>query len=602
MNQLIRICASSVLPTLLVALLAGCGAQPQKTTSTEAASTNIATSKPTPSKEVLPLTVAQGSFSSDTLYSLLVAEVAASRQQFPLTLKNYVEQARETDDKAVIARAARIAQFFRAQADALEMGLLWLTHDESNIEAITLVSNAYLEQGKPLIALDYTEKLLLLFSPEEEPNATKSSTKDSGAFTETIANLSKQADKDTITILIQRFQQLDILYPSVTGIKVGLSVLHQINDSADEALVWVQRALVQEPARTSAIIQEALLLQQSQQSALAISKLEAQLEKDPSNSRLRLVYARLLSTSDIAAAYEQFTLLSKQSPKQFDMKFSRAILATELNKMLIATELFEELLAVQYRVDNVNFYLGHIAESLDKLPSALSYYQAVKAGANLLPSKNRAARVMILQGKVAAAQSLFAQLRLQSPKKTEPIYVTETNLLVQNKADNAALLILNIAIDEFPDNRDLRYNRSTVYERQDQLALMESDLRHVLTIDADNVMALNGLGYFLATRTERYEEAYQLISRALKLQPNDAAIIDSMGWVVFKMGRIDEAIGYLRKAFDLYPDPEVAAHLGEALWSKGNKQAAKTLWENNLHANPNAPEILETLKRLGVTL
>jgi tetratricopeptide (TPR) repeat protein len=583
-------------------LLAGCGAQPQKTTSTEAVSPSIATSKPTPSNEVSPPVVAQGSFSTDTLYSLLVAEVAASRQQFTLTLKNYVEQARETDDKAIIARAARIAQFFRAQEDTLEMGLLWLAHDENNIEAITLVANTYLEQGEPLIALDYTEKLLLHFSQEEQQNPTKKPTKDSGAFTETIANLSKQADKDTITTLIQRFQQLAILYPTVTGIKVGLSVLHQTDGSADDALAWAQRALAQEPARTPAIIQEVLLLQQSQQSALAISKLETQLKKDPSNSRLRLVYARLLTTNNVEGAYEQFTLLSKESPKQFDLKFSRAILATELNKVLIASGLFEELLTVNYREDNVNFYLGHIAESLDKLPSALGYYQAVKAGENLFPSKNRAARVMILQGDIAAAQSVFAQLRQQSPKKTEQIYVTESNLLVQNKADDAALVILNIAINEFPDNNDLRYNRSTVYERQDKLALMESDLRHILSIDPDNALALNGLGYFLSIRTERYEEAFQLISRALELKPNDAAIIDSMGWVAFKMGRIDEAVSYLTKAFELYPDPEVAAHLGEALWSKGDKQAAKTLWENSLNDNPDAPEILETLKRLGVSL
>jgi tetratricopeptide (TPR) repeat protein len=582
---------------IFLILIGGCSATPQNIT----ANTPPLAETPTAEKKSAapPRPIEYRPFPIDTLYSLLIAEIAASRQDFKLTLETYIEQATITNDRAVIARAARIAQFFREHQASLDMGLLWLVHEPDNIEAITIIANAYLEQGNPLAALDYTEKLL---KEDASQQANNDNSKDGGAFAETIANFSKPIDQDTRNRLIQRFEQLALRYPHFSGIKVGLSILYQSNGAIDQAFEWVNQALSQEPNRTSAIIQEMLLLQQNKQSELALSKLKIKLDEDPSNSRLRLIYARLLSSTDITAAYEQFTLLSEQSPQQLDLQFSRAILATELGKMAEAKPIFEQLLTANYQVDAVHFYLGHTEEALHNLGSALSHYLSVSEGENFLPARNRAARVMLQQGKTADAQDVFTRLRQQLPDKKEQIYITESGLLVQHDANDAALALLNTAITEFPDNASLRYDRSTVYERKDQIVLMESDLRHVLNLDPDNIHALNGLGYLLTIHTERYQEAYELIARALALKPTDPAIIDSMGWVEFKLGRIDEAIVHLKKAFTLFPDPEVAAHLGEALWSKGNKEEAIQIWKTNLLEHPNAPEIMDTIKRLGVSL
>ncbi len=540
-------------------------------------------------------------FPIDTLYSLLVAEVAASRQQFDVTLDNYVSQANLTNDKNVIARSARIAQFFRAKQESLDMGLLWLQHEPNNTETITLVANAYLELNQPLKALDYTERLLT-DSQSTDGQTAGATKKDNGALMETIANFSKQANDETLDTLIQRFLALSIRYPELAGIKVGLSVLHQSKKAIDPAFRWIHQALKQEPKRTTAIIQEILLLQQNQQTELAITKLNTQLERDPTNSRLRLIYARLLTQTDTNKAYEQFTQLSEQSPNQLDLVFSRALIATELKKLDAAQPLFEKLLAANYRPDTIRFYLGHIAEAQEQLDSAVGYYLSVTQGDDFVPAHNRAARIMIRQGKLTQAQTLFKDLRAQFPKQVEQFYVTESDLLIRSKHANKALTLLNAAIKQFPDNTSLRYNRSTVYEKQDQLALMESDLQHIINIDPNNASALNGLGYFLTTRTQRFDEALSLIERALVQQPNDPAIIDSMGWVLFKLGRIKEAISYLQKAFDRFPDPEVAAHLGEALWADGQQQEAKTLLRGNLEANPDAPEIINILKRLDISL
>ncbi len=589
---------------LLFLIIEGCATT---VSNTQSPSTTPETATAAASTQIADDTETQyGTFRTDTLYSLLVAEMSASRQDFQTTLKNYVDQAHKTQDLAIIARAARIAQFFRAQEESLDMGLLWLEQAPNNLEAVTLVANAYLELGKPLVALDYAEQLLAAFeevrSKESKQASDEETSQSGGAFTQTIANFSKKADPDTLNILIQRYEQLAITYPYLSGIKVGLSILYQTQGSLDEAMLWADRALEQTPNSTSAIIQQIILLQDTQQTELAINKLETQLENDPSNNRLRLLYARLLSQTDVDKAYEQFTQLSTQSPRQLDLKFSRAILAVELEKMDIAKPLLLELQADNYDPNSIAFYLGHIEEWSENLEAALSHYLSVQGGDNFLAAQHRAGRVLITLGEIARAQSLFAQLRLTYPDREERLYETESSLLVQHKADEQALPLLNRAIKKYPDNFNLRYERSTVYERQKQIALMESDLRHVLNIDPDNVYALNGLGYFLSISTDRYEEAYELIKKALALNPSDAAIIDSMGWVVFKLGRIDEAIEYLQKAFSLFPDPEVAAHLGEALWTKGEKEKAKAILKDNLEDNPEAPEILETLQRLNISL
>jgi tetratricopeptide (TPR) repeat protein len=532
-------------------------------------------------------------FPTDTLYSLLVAELAASRQDYTLTLAHYVEQAHSTGDNDIIIRAARIAQFFKAHQDALDMGLLWLNAEPHNIEANTLVANAYMELSEPLVALNYVEKLFELVPATIFDTA--------GGFTETIAKFSRQTDKNTLSQLIQRYSALQAQYPQLSSILIGLSVLHQAIGDSKQAMTHAKHALAIAPEKTTAILQEITLLNENGKSDLALNKLTAQLDKNPDNQALRLYYARLLIETDIEQAYKQFTLLSEQSPRQLELKYSRAILATELQNMVEAKTLFLELLDIGYQVNAVNFYLGKIDESLQQFSSALRYYLAVKQSDSYLPSRDRAGQILLKQNKEQEAQALFAQLRQELPEQKERLYWVEASLLVSAKHDALALPLLDQAISEFPDSEGFRYQRATIYERQDKLALMERDFRHMLALNPNNANALNGLGYFLTTRTTRYEEAHQLIQRALVLQPTEASIIDSMGWVNFKLGRIDEAIEYLQKAFALYPDPEIAAHLGEALWTQGKQAEAKAIWKKNLLDNPSASILLETVTRLGVS-
>jgi tetratricopeptide (TPR) repeat protein len=609
MNNIFSITRPSFI-ILLAFILAGCESLPEHqhdSTKNDIADPLTPSTISTSIPPEAPITdIAPSLLSTDTLYSLLVAEVAASRRQYNITIDKYVEQAKETNDKAIIIRAARISQFLRAHQGALDMGVLWLQKEPTNVEALSTVANAHIELHQPLLAVDYIERLMVqsqLEKTDSQQNKNKGGIvkgADGGALVETLANLNRKADKAILATLITKISPLADQFPTSTGIQVGLSTLHQAAGDNEHALEWIDKALSIDATRTSAIIQEIRLLQSTQQNALALTKLRQHITNVPNNHRIRLIYARMLSQSNITEAYKQFTILAKQSPTQLDLRFSRALLATELEEMDTAKPLFESLLKANYQADSIRFYLGHIYDFQEQTSTALDYYLAVKQGDHFLSAQYRAASVYLEQEKVNEAHTLFTVLHKQFPDKAEKLFESEASLLVKYKADQQAMVLLNKAIILFPDNTALRYERATIYERQDNIDLMEQDFRHILSLEPNNVATLNGLGYLLTIRTDRYDEAYTLIRKALSLNPDDAAIIDSVGWVLFKLGRLEESITYLRQAYEKHPNAEVAAHLGEALWADGQQDAAKKVWRESLEKEPDALDIPKVLERLDI--
>jgi len=224
----------------------------------------------------------------------------------------------------------------------------------------------------------------------------------------------------------------------------------------------------------------------------------------------------------------------------------------------------------------------------------------VEGEAEFLSANLRIGQILIGNGEQAQAQALFLEQRKAYPDRAEQIFSLEADLLTQADEVPSALEVLNQGVRQFPDSTTLLYARSMAAEQLGDLALMERDLRAIINNDPDNATALNALGYTLANRTQRYTEAHELISRALALQPDEPAILDSMGWVLYRQGQYDEALAYLTRAYAEYPDPEVAAHLGEVLWVSGNTEAATNVWRGALLRDPEHKVLLTTLERLGV--
>jgi tetratricopeptide (TPR) repeat protein len=201
------------------------------------------------------------------------------------------------------------------------------------------------------------------------------------------------------------------------------------------------------------------------------------------------------------------------------------------------------------------------------------------------------------QGKLAEAR---AQLAKTEPKGEQQIVqraLAEEQMLREAKQYKEALAVLTSVLKQLPQNNDLLYARALVAEKLDDLVLHEHDLRKILKSDPKNAHALNALGYSLADRTSRHKEALALIEQAMELRPDDAFILDSMGWVQFRMGNHAEAVRYLKQALAIRSDPEISAHLGEVLWVMGDRRAAEDVWHRALKTTPDSEPLLDIIKK-----
>jgi len=209
---------------------------------------------------------------------------------------------------------------------------------------------------------------------------------------------------------------------------------------------------------------------------------------------------------------------------------------------------------------------------------------------------------MLKTGGAKALGEGMDSVKARYPDSAAQLTMLESQLLMDQGLNDDALATLDRAIGEDPHNSDLLYSRSLIHEKRRDIQSAEADLRSIIAADPDNSMALNALGYTLTNLTDRYDEALELIQRALELNPGDPAIMDSLGWAYFRLGRLEESADALKQAYDKFPDHEVAAHLGEVLWAQDKQEDAIRIWREGLQNNPDSAVIHETLDRLGVEL
>jgi len=205
---------------------------------------------------------------------------------------------------------------------------------------------------------------------------------------------------------------------------------------------------------------------------------------------------------------------------------------------------------------------------------------------------------MAKQGKVDEARKHVRSIRTQGAEQQNLLIQAEGELLIEEKRYDDAIAVYDEALEN-QYNADLLYARAMLAEKMDRLDILERDLRIIIDKEPNHAQALNALGYTLADRTGRYEEAYEFIKQALDLNPNDFYILDSMGWVLYRLGRLEESIEYLNKALNARNDPEIAAHLGEVLWVKGERDAAKEIWGTALQETPEDTRLLNVIKRFN---
>lgn len=524
-------------------------------------------------------------FPSDTFYDLLVAEVAIHHQTYDLALDNYLAQTKITQDPGVAARTVQIAEFLRRDDSAMEAASIWAKNDTNNTEPQIVLGTLLAKAQRPEEAFDIMANLLR--QDQGKPNFAA------------VAASAVNSTKENQQLLLKRFDDLIQEFPQRSEIITGKALLLQELGDLEGAVDEIQDVFDQTNDDLHAVVIEARLKKLLNQPD-PFARLSASVQANPDNRNLRLQYARFLADAEeFEEARTQYQLLLSQTPYDTDLILNLAQVNYANGDYDQAKKLLEFLIAIDKRTLEANYILGEIARENDDLSAAMAYYSVLPPSPQLLKAAENLANAYLAKNNLAAGRSFYNDIREKHPQQALAFYLGEADVLMQAQLFDDGLALLSQALVAIPDQPNLLYSRSLFHEKLGNTAQMESDLRKLIAMDPNNYSALNALGYsFSNLSADRYEEAYQLISRALSLRPDDPAILDSMGWIEFRRGNLENALNYLEKAYAAYPDAEVAAHLGEVLWTMNRKKDAMKIWATSQKEKPDSEHLLQTIERL----
>ncbi|MDH4135013.1 MAG: tetratricopeptide repeat protein, partial [Gammaproteobacteria bacterium] len=358
------------------------------------------------------------------------------------------------------------------------------------------------------------------------------------------------------------------------------------------------RALVLNPSWEDAAIFKARILVSQKDTTRNQRFHEQYLNSYPRANGMRLGYARLLvDLKQWDKARVQFRRLASDTPKDADVTFTLALLALQMNDTDEGETWLQRTLDLQSDNDQARLHLGQLAEQRKRYDEAARWYGEVDAPEIVFEAQSRIGILLAKQGHVEEARTHLHNLQPANDVQRLQIVLAEEQILREAKRYPDAYDILTTALRRLPNNTDLLYARALLAEKLNRLDSAEKDLRQILKKEPKNSQALNALGYTLADRTTRYTEAQALIEQALAEKPDDPFILDSMGWVQYRLGKHAEALRYLRLALEKRPDAEIAAHLGEVLWVTGDRAGAESVWKSALKQTPDSEALLGVISK-----
>lgn len=522
---------------------------------------------------------------SDDLFNLLSAEFATYRGQYDKALDFYLTPMRRHPSAYLAERSTRLSMYQKRFEDMLESAKIWTATDNNNPQAYFFLSLAHANHANPRLALkamlkvqkhayttDFTRLTLLL----------KDNTERQYYLQQLLILPTNQDNTDTLLALATLYKDLKqykkSLYYITTALNTRLS---------DKLYLYAAQLYIA-----------------MDKPDLAMSMYQKITQQQPSNSELRLQYAQLATHHNTATAIEQFEVLRLQMFNTSIISLNLGLLYLHENNISKAKPIFEQLLKQDKHRDISHYYLGQIANINQQAEQALIHFLAIESSPERSRAREYIANIYIEQKKYAKAQRFIDSELLQAADKPyrERLNILKALLLQYQGENEKAYQHISHQISQNPHSTDARYSRAMLAEMQNNLPQMETDLRYIINQDPNSTLALNALGYTLATKTNRLNEAHQLIQQALNISPADPAVLDSMGWVLYRMGQWQQAKDYLQLAMQQLPDADVVAHLAEVLWMLGHKEDATSLVKEALHQTPDHIELNETINRLNIPL
>ena len=526
--------------------------------------------------------------SEDVLFDILVGEIAEQRGQYDVAISSLARAAESTRDPRLAERATYAALHAKQYTEALSSARLWVELQPDSQAAHETIATIYLDLNQPSVAQRHFAKMLAISS---SPSARER------AYRRVASVLGRQANRSAALEIMQALVKQDAKNPAAHYALAHLAVR---TDDMDVAVEAVTRALALKPDWDEAALFKAGILVSQKDSVKAQAFYEAYITAHPKANLVRLNYARyLVDLKQWEKAREQFLKVLELSPNDADTLYAVGLLSLQINKIDDAEKFLKQTLKLRPDNQQTKIYLGQIAEERKDYAGAARWYGEVSAGDQYFEAQTRLGIVKAKQGNVEDARKHLQSIKAQSDAQRAQLYMAEEQILREAKQYREALTLLNKSLEELPNNKDLLYARALIGEKLDMMDLTERDLRAILKQDADNAQALNALGYTLADRTDRREEALHLIERALALKPDDPFILDSMGWVQYKLGNNEEAIKYLKRALSIRNDAEISAHLGEVLWVTGDRSQARTVWQKALKDTPDSDVLNGVIKKFN---
>ena len=527
---------------------------------------------------------AKRSLEPDVLYQILVAEVAGQRGELGLSSHSYLQAARKTRDMQVARRATHVAIYAKDYDNALKAARLWVELGPEDIEGQQALAALLIRAGHTNEAVAHLEQVLQL-SPSD----------DHRAFLMVANLLGREQDRDQALTIMERLVNT---YENNANAQYAYAQLAYSMGKLDKAKASIEQVIATEPKKTDALVLRARILHRQGHNQAAVADFEQALKLSPEDDRLRLHFARLLvDLKDFPRARKHFNVLLERQPNNSDVSYALGLLAIEASDFDEAEFHFLSLLKLGQRSNEAAYSLGQIADSRGEVEEAIKWYSSVADGESYLSARFRVASLLVESQGMSAARAYLAALKPRSEEDELRIYLAEAELLRDAGQYPQAMVIYDEALERFPKNIEVLYARGMLGDMMGDMAILERDLREILKLDPGNAQALNALGYTLADRTDRHEEALELIAKAYEQRPNDAAIIDSMGWVMYQLGRYEEAYKYLKKALSLQQDGEIAAHLGEVLWVMGRQAEARKVWNEASKQFPEHKLLREVMQR-----
>ncbi|MES2637373.1 MAG: tetratricopeptide repeat protein [Pseudomonadota bacterium] len=539
--------------------------------------------------ESIRLTTAEAKITSATpefVYKYLLGEIAGQRGDATLASQLFLDLAKQTRDARLAERAARVAAFANQPAIALQASTLWVELDPNSIEAQQASSQLLVASGNFKQAKPHIQKLLA--KPDTRANG----------FLYLNTLLANQKDKNEV---LQSVQELAAPYPKLPEAQFAIAQAALIADKPAVAKAALANAEKLRPGwEVAALMQGQLLFKESPEKAVTFY--QDFLKQHPNANDVRMSYAKLLvNQKRHAEAKPEFVKLIDAAKGSPEISAVVGLLSLESDDYKGADKYFEQSIANGFKEpEQLYIYLGRSSERQKNDAQALTWYDKISTTSErYLEGRLSAANVIARTKNVDAAIAMLDEVDGLTPEQQVIIIQTQANMLGQAKRNQESFDLMEKAVKNLPNSTELLYDYAMAAERIGKLDLMETQLRRVILVKPDHAAAYNALGYSFADRNIKLQEAKSLIETALKLQPDDHYMLDSLGWVHYRLGNLTLAVENLRKAYNMQADPEIAAHLGEVLWKQGLQEEAKKVWGLALKEHPANDLLVATAKKFN---